>query len=158
METQPVCDNDRVVLQKRRRTETAQTRPMRNKRREASGSFALSCHRGPCLGPGLRLGHHILLRTFCPTHTERRHQSSQVEVRWREHVQLLQAGDGSGLDHRVCTGLHHCTAHQTAGAQCSHRSRLAWRNTHTHTHHRHTPASLQNPPALNYLAGPGPDR
>ncbi len=66
------------------------------------------------------------------THTECRYEAGQVDVWWWEHVQLLQTGNGSGLNQTVWTGLHHSTSHQTAGAQTGYCCTFTWQTQHTH--------------------------
>lgn len=66
------------------------------------------------------------------TYTESRYKTGQVDV-WRwEHVQLLQTGNGPGLNQTVWTGLHHSTSKQTAGAQTRHCCIITWEKNKTH--------------------------
>lgn len=46
------------------------------------------------------------------TYTEMRNEGCEIDVARGEHVELLQTGDGLGLDQGVGVVLHDGTAHQ----------------------------------------------
>ena len=47
------------------------------------------------------------------TYTEMRNEGGEIDVARGEHVELLQTGDGLGLDQGVGVILHDGAAHQT---------------------------------------------